>query len=435
MTDGRRHVTAVSIPGLSNRLKENKMNFTGLFTKTGSVSSDETRDTATVAPLSRRKLLVGGSVLAGAAALASAPSVVDAHADESLVLDVTRAGQTDQLEEDIPMLGHQIFELGNVVLQSGLTLRGARLAYKTYGELNAARDNAILMPTFFGGHHTNTESMMTPGRAIDPEQYFIIVPNLFGNGLSSSPSNTPPPMDRGAFPNVTVYDNVRCQHRLVTEHLDIDHLRLVVGFSMGAVQAFQWGALYSDMVDAIAPICGAARTSPLNKILLDGARAALTADAAYNHGWYDPPLLKGLMAFARVYSSLVFSPAFFREQEYKKLGQASPEDTMQFFEGFFRMSDANDLLAKLWTWHHADISANEIYNSDFVAALRGIKSRVIVLTAEGDNFFDVGDSRFEVEHMPNAELRVIRSIWGHLSGLGANPPDNEFVDAALGELL
>jgi homoserine O-acetyltransferase/O-succinyltransferase len=276
---------------------------------------------------------------------------------------------------------------------------------------------------------------MAPGRAIDLEQYFIIVPNLFGNGLSSSPSNTPSPMDRGAFPNVTVYDNVRCQHRLVTEHLAIDHLRLVVGFSMGAVQAFQWGALYSDMVDAIAPICGAARTSPLNKVLLDGARAALTADAAYNHGWYDPPLLKGLMAFARVYSSLVFSPAFFREKEYTKLGQASPEDTMQFFEGFFRMSDANDLLAKLWTWHHADISANEIYKGDFNAALRGIKSRVIVLTAEGDNFFDEGDSRFETEHMPNAELRVIRSIWGHLAGLGANPPDNEFIDAALKELL
>ena len=108
---------------------------------------------------------------------------------------------------------------------------------------------------------------------------------------------------------------------------------------------------------------------------------------------------------------------------------------MQFFKGFFRMSDANDLPAKLWTWHHADISANEIYKGDFVAALRGIKSRVIVLPAEGDNFFDVGDSRFEVEHMPNAELRVIRSIWGHLAGLGANPPDNEFIDAALKELL
>ena len=94
---------------------------------------------------------------------------------------------------------------------------------------------------------------MAAGRAIDPAKHFVIVPNMFGNGLSSSPSNTPPPIDRAAFPRVTVYDNVSAQHRLVTEHLGITRLKLVAGFSMGAQQAFQWGALYPDMVRAIAP--------------------------------------------------------------------------------------------------------------------------------------------------------------------------------------
>jgi homoserine O-acetyltransferase len=110
--------------------------------------------------------------------------------------------------------------------------------------------------------------MMGSGRALDPAHYFIVVPNMFGNGLSSSPSNTPPPIDRAAFPHITLCDNVVCQHRMVTERLGIKRVKLVVGFSMGAQQALQWGALYSDIVDAIAPICGSARTSPHNYLYL-----------------------------------------------------------------------------------------------------------------------------------------------------------------------
>jgi len=190
------------------------------------------------------------------------------------------------------MADYEIFELGDVGLQSGITLRQAKVAYKTYGKLAPARDNVIVMPTFYGGQHADTEPMMQAGRALDPDRYFIIVPNMLGNGLSSSPSNTLPPFDRAAFPNVTVYDNVVCQHRLVTQHLGISRIKLVVGFSMGAQQAFQWGALYSDIVQAIAPLCGSARTSPHNYLFLDGVKAALLADAAFADGWYQSPPIK-----------------------------------------------------------------------------------------------------------------------------------------------
>ena len=131
----------------------------------------------------------------------------------------------------------------------------------------------------------------------------------------------------------------------------------------------------------------------------------------------------------------MFSGEFLREQEYRKLGQASPEDAMQFFERFFRQKDANDLLATLWTLQHADISANEVHKGDLTAALRAIKARAMVMPAEGDLLFPIRDSEFEVEHMPDAELRPIRSSWGHLAGFGANPPNNELVDAATHELL
>jgi homoserine O-acetyltransferase/O-succinyltransferase len=333
------------------------------------------------------------------------------------------------------MPDYDVFELGDVELQSGLTLRQAKLAYKTHGELAAARDNVILMPTYYGSQHPDAEAMIGPGRALDPNNYFIIVPNMFGNGLSSSPSNTPPPFDRAAFPNITLYDDVTCQHRLVTEHLGIDRLKLVVGFSMGAQQAFQWGALYSDMVQAIAPICGSARTSPHNHLFLDGVKAALLADAAFADGWYTTQPVKGLRAFSRVYAGWVYSQDFFREEEYRKIGMASMEDVVRFLEGTFRRRDANDLLAMLWTWQYADISSNPVFKGDFAAALGAIRSRSIVMPGATDLYFRVRDNKLAVDQMPNAELRPIPSIWGHVAGLGINPPDSEFIDAALRELL
>lgn len=333
------------------------------------------------------------------------------------------------------MADYEIFELEAVSLQSGLTLRPAKLAYKIYGQLNAARDNVIVMPTFYGGQHAENEALMAAWPSLDPQQYFIIVPNMFGNGLSSSPSNTPPPFDRAVFPNITLYDNVLCQHRLVTEHLGITRVKLVVGFSMGAQQAFQWGALYPDMVQAIAPICGSARTSPHNYLFLEGVKAALVADATFAEGWYHTPPVKGLRAFSRVYMGWAFSQDFFREQAYRTMGLTSLEDSIRFLEGYFRRRDANDLLAMLWTWQHADISTNEIYKGDFAAALGAIKARAIVMPGDTDLYFRVRDNELEVEQMPHAELRPIPSIWGHVAGLGVNPPDNAFIDAALKELL
>ncbi len=117
------------------------------------------------------------------------------------------------------------------------------------------------------------------------------------------------------------------------------------------------------------------------------------------------------------------------------MGLVSLEDSVRFLEGYFRRRDANDLLAMLWTWQHADISANEIYKGDFAAALGAIKARAIVMPGETDLYFRVRDNELEVEQMPNAELRPIPSIWGHVAGIGINPPDNEFIDAALNKLL
>ena len=151
------------------------------------------------------------------------------------------------------MADYDIFDITGYTTQSGVTLN-LKLAYKTFGTLSAQRDNVVVVPTFYGGRHAETEYMLAAGRAIDTSRYFVVVPDMFGNGLSSSPSNTPAPYGRGGFPLIDLYDNVMCQQRLLTEKLGVTRIRLVTGFSMGGMQAYQWGALFPDLVGAIA--CG-----------------------------------------------------------------------------------------------------------------------------------------------------------------------------------
>jgi homoserine O-acetyltransferase/O-succinyltransferase len=335
-------------------------------------------------------------------------------------------------------LDYEIFDLGNVRLQRGATLRDCKLAYKTFGKLSAAKDNAIVYPTWYSGQHYDNEWLVGPGMALDPEKYFIIIPNMLGNGLSSSPSTMPAPYNGPRFPRVTAYDNVRVQHRLVTEKFGIKKLPLVTGWSMGALQTFHWGALYPDMVERIAPFCGSAKCSRHNFVFLEGVKAALTADAAYNGGWYKEQPARGLRAMARVYAGWGFSQAFYRARlDIERLGYSSLEDFLvAFWEGFFLPKDANNLLAMLWTWQNGDISDNELYHGDFKKALQSIKAKAYVMPGQTDLYFPPEDSEIEVANMPNAKFLAVPSIWGHFAGgPGTNPDDVKFIDDALKELL
>jgi homoserine O-acetyltransferase/O-succinyltransferase len=335
-------------------------------------------------------------------------------------------------------IDYEIYDLGDVELQRGATLRDCKLAYKTFGKLNADKSNAIVYPTWYSGQHYDNEWLVGKGMALDPDKYFIIIPNMFGNGLSTSPSNTPPPYNGPRFPQVTMYDNVRAQHCLVTEKFGIKKLKMVLGWSMGAGQTFEWGALYPDMIEFLVPFCGSAKCARHNFVFLEGVKAALTADAAFCEGWYKEQPNKGLRAAARVYAGWGFSQAFYREElDIRALGYSSLEDFLvAFWEGFFMPKDANNLLTMLWTWQNSDISANEIYNGDFKKALGAIKAKTYVMPGKTDLYFPPEDSENEVAHMPNAELIAIPSIWGHFAGgPGTNPDDVKFLDQKLKALL
>ncbi|MGR3984399.1 MAG: alpha/beta fold hydrolase [Gammaproteobacteria bacterium] len=327
------------------------------------------------------------------------------------------------------MNSHHVFELGDVELQSGGTLPGAKLAYQTYGRLSAAGDNAVLLPAFYTGTHARNEGFFGAGRALDPRRHFIISVNLFGNGLSSSPSNMPPPHDRANFPAVSFADNIDCQLRLLREQLHVERLALVAGWSMAGCQAFHWAARHPEMVGAILPFCASARTSPHNRVFLEGVKAALLADRA------EPPRA-GLKAFARVYAGWAYSQTFYREKLHRRLGHDSFEELLLQWERDHLEWDANDLLAMLRTWQSGDISDNPRDCGDFPAALRAITAKTIIIACSDDLYFPPADNAFEAAHIAGAELRVFDSPWGHAAASPGNVPEfSDFLDRAILDLL
>lgn len=330
-----------------------------------------------------------------------------------------------------------IFDAGEVTLQSGARYAGARLAYRTFGELDATRSNAIVYCTPFGARHTDIEWLIGEGKALDPGKYFIVIPNLFGNGVSSSPSNAPPAYAEGRFPLFTIRDNVAIQHRLLTEVLDVRRVALVHGWSMGGLQAYEWAARYGTFVERIGISCGAARCSPHNFVFLEGVKAALTGDPNFVDGWFRAKPERGLRAMGRVYAGWALSQAFYREETWRTTGAASLEEFLvNGWEANFLRRDGNDLLAHIATWQHADIANNDDFRGDFGKALRAITARALVLPSETDLYFPVEDNRREVAAMRHAELLPIPSIWGHRAGNPATlAAEAAFLDRALARLL
>lgn len=335
-----------------------------------------------------------------------------------------------------PVSDHEILALGDLPLEMGGVLRDARLAYRSWGRLNAARDNCVVFPTYYTGTHDSNARIIGPGRALDPAQWFIVVPNLFGNGISSSPSNAAPGQRGPAFPRITIRDNVAAQYRLIRDVLGVQRVALATGWSMGALQAYQWAVSHGDFVARLLPFCGAARCSPHNRVFIAGVRAALQADPAFAGGAYATPPIAGLKAFGRVYAGWAYSQAFFREGLYRTLGYPDIETFLLAWEEEHLAWDANDLLAKLWTWASADPGAEARFGGDLGRALGGITARTIVMPGDQDLYFTLADNAAEAALIPQAELRPIVSAYGHCAGApGRFATETAQIEAALRELL
>lgn len=324
------------------------------------------------------------------------------------------------------------FDLGRLALESGAGLP-ARLTYATHGTLDPDGGNAVVVPSYYTGTHDSYLPWIGPGGVLDTDRLYVVVVDMLGNGVSTSPSNAPAEAAGPRFPLVTVRDQVRAQRRLL-DHLGVARLRLVVGWSMGAMQAYEWAVAHPDDVDALLPICGAARCSPHNSVFLEGVRAALTADPAFRGGRYTEPPIAGLEAFGRVYAGWAYSRDFFHRATYRQLGYPSVPALLEGWAADHAAMDANDLLAMMDTWLSGDVGRDR--PGGYEGALRSVRARTIVMPSTTDAYFTPADSEIEAALVPGAELRPLHSDLGHIAGRpGVRPAETAIIAEAVRDLL
>ena len=328
------------------------------------------------------------------------------------------------------------FELGDLPLSSGEVLANTRLHYHQIGQLNAPKDNLVVLPTYYGGAAIGNRPWVGAHGPLDPDRYCILIPAMLGAGESSSPSNTSGTQSGPGFPRISLYDNVMAQKRLIDSLFPDASIALVMGWSMGGMQALQWATLFPDRVNAALATCCTARCSPHNWLFLEGLKAALCSDCAYLDGHYIQPPRAGLKAFARVYAGWAYSQAFFERHGYRDLGFDSIAALLDFWEQDHLGQDANDLLAVLDTWQSADISANPATGGDIAAALARIRSPTRVMPSTSDLYFTSAQAEAECRQMPGARLQVLNCDWGHIGGgPGRNNAMTALVLAVASELL
>jgi homoserine O-acetyltransferase len=325
------------------------------------------------------------------------------------------------------------FDLGALALQSGATLPNAKISWKAHGTLGPARDNVIVYPTSYGAQHPDLEWAIGPDSLLDPSRWFIVIPDMFSNGLSSSPSNNP------NYPDlVTARDNVLAQQRLLREVFGVERVACAYGFSMGAQQSYHWAALEPGVAERAIIVCGSARTAPHNKVFLASLMATL--EAAPEHiggGRFSSEPKPALRAFARNYAGWAMSQDWYRAGLH--LSSTGATDLDDYLDNHWQPGfslAAADLYAGLRTWYAGDISAGTAHQGDLAAALSAIEARVLLVPSETDLYFPVADNAAELASLKSGALKAIPTVWGHVAGAPDGiPEDFAFLRAAVRDWL
>ena len=314
--------------------------------------------------------------------------------------------------------------LGDWDLECGHTIANAQISALQIGELNAERSNLILVPTSYGARPEDL--VWLAGPVLDPKRWCIVIAGQFGNGASSSPSNSAMGLAEQGWV-VSHRDNVAAQRRLLAEHYGVERLPLIYGWSMGAQQAYQWAVDHPERVERICCVCGSTRTSPHNRLFCLSLRQALTADRHWNGAGFDAPPEQGLLTYALIYASWAASQPFFRT-----IAEPVEEHVERQWLPHYQRHDPRDLIAMLDTWLAHDVAGG----GDLGQALGRIQARTAVVAGSHDLYFTPADLKADAAAIPGASFHLIESELGHRAGNPhSSPAEQGQLRAVVTELL
>lgn len=296
-----------------------------------------------------------------------------------------------------PPADYALLDIGELALEGGGTIPSCQLAVATWGTPNEARDNTVLLPTWFGGTHKRWSGHIGPDHALDPRRYFIVAINQLGNGLSTSPHTTDDErIALSRFPALTIGDDVTAGERVLREHFGIEEFFAVVGGSMGARLVYEWAVRFPDRVHRAAPIAGTAQ---------DTARTRVWVPAGLTRNWWQ------WQGPAYAMQAHVMASMFGVQFDMDRIAMGTLHDK----------------------WQAGDVTRHA--NGDLRATLGRIRAKTFVLAVNNDTLFPVSDCRAEQQLIRDSELRVIDDPAGHFALFGLNPGYLQQVDHHLSELF
>jgi homoserine O-acetyltransferase len=330
---------------------------------------------------------------------------------------------------------HQLYNEGDLKLESGEAIRDFSISYVTHGTLNARKSNAILMVTAISANHHRLDFMIGPGKALDTDKYFIICTDAISNGLTTSPSNSKS-QPRMQFPKFVMRDMVESQYRLLKEKLGIDHLVAVIGPSMGGIQALQWGVSHPDMMDAVVAIVPLAKTPAWNIAVLEASRKAIMNDPAWKDGNYDAPPEKGIRLWRDIVTLLAARTPDMYSAQFKNGMDVLPWMETQETAAI-KAFDANDWIYQTWAYERHDVGTTPGFNGDTAKALASIKAKTLILTGTKDLLHPEFEPIEAGKNIPNVKMMTISpgTVTGHASASGAGAADVEFLNRETGAFL
>jgi homoserine O-acetyltransferase/O-succinyltransferase len=293
-----------------------------------------------------------------------------------------------------------VASLGDCRLSTAAVLPNCRVAYRAYGRLNATHNNVVLIPTWLLGRSEDWLPLLTAEPLVDTTRFYVIVVDALADGLSSSPSNTVPGF-RAVFADLTIGNMVESQYRLLTERLGIHHLRAVMGFSMGGMQAIEWAVRYPTFVDRIIPIAGTPRVGAFNRLVLTamldeivtGRRAGIPPDSLW------PRLARTEMLFVQ-------TPIGLNARGADSVAHDIAANARQY-----RVWDLDDYAAQIGALRRYDVTAD--YDHDMRRTAARVRIPMLAVYSWDDHMVNP-DAMAEFARIVGADTLSIASACGHV---------------------